>query len=190
MGISPTAKRYEDYALVLDFLPYGRPSAGRGRHASMPIAQLIGEAFFTLLEAEVKKGFTLSPHERIYVGKDGRDKISRIMGRIGYRELTASAKAELESVVEELVRGQEGRFVGFFNEAQAITPRMHALELLPGIGKKTMWQIINEREKTPFKSFKDIQDRAGIPDPARLIAKRIVEELSGESKYRIFVRAD
>jgi putative nucleotide binding protein len=189
MGMSPPAKRYEDYALVLDFLPYGRPS-GRGRHTSMPIAQLIGETFFTLLEAEVKRGCTLSPHERIYVGRDFRDKISRIMGRIDYEELTASAKAELESAVEELVRGQEKRFVEFFNEAQAITPRMHALELLPGIGKKIMWQIINEREKAPFKSFKDIQDRAGIPDPAKLIAKRIVKELSGESKYRLFVRAD
>jgi len=185
----PAAKRYEDYALALDFLPYGRPSMGKARHTSMPIVQLIGEAFFTLLEAEVKKGCSVAPHERIYVGKDMRDKISRIMGRIDYKELTASAKAELESVVEELVRRQEDRFVGFFNEAQAITPRMHALELLPGIGKKTMWQIINGREASPFKSFKDIQERTGVPDPAKLIARRVVEELSGESKYRIFVRA-
>jgi putative nucleotide binding protein len=66
---------------------------------------------------------------------------------------------------------------------------MHALELIPGIGKKYMWQIINEREKTTFKNFEDLQKRADTPSPAKLITKRILEEMSGESKYRLFTRA-
>lgn len=63
------------------------------------------------------------------------------------------------------------------------------MELIPGIGKKYMWQIINERERKPFESFEDLKTRTEIPDPAKLIAKRIIEELAGESKYRLFTRA-
>ena len=73
------------------------------------------------------------------------------------------------------------------NELQPITPRLHALELIPGIGKTFMRQIVNERDKKPFENFADLEKRVGIRDPARLLAKRIVEELSGGSKISIFV---
>jgi len=183
-----TLKKYEEYAYVLDYLPYGRPSSDRPRHVAIPTVQVIGESYFTLLEAELKSGAETSPHERIYIGKDRREKVNRIMGRISYEELTATAKAELQPVLEELTKNQELRFLDFFNQAQAVTPRMHALELLPGIGKKSMWQIVNERERKPFVSFKDIRERTGVSDPIKIVAKRILEELSQESKYRLFTR--
>ena len=185
-------KRYEVYAYVLDFLPHGRPGAAPGTrpgYRAGALVQVIGEEFFTLLEAIAKEGVVLKSSERVYVGKDARDKITYIIGRIGYDELTTTAKMELATVIEKVVINREPWFVNFFNTAQAITPRMHALELIPGIGKKYMWQILDEREKNPFKSFEDLQQRANIPSPAKLIAKRILEELSGESKYRIFTRA-
>jgi len=184
------AKRlYEDYAYVLDVLPHGRTSAGRARHLALPVVQIVGESYFTLLEAELKMNSSVLPHERIYVGKERREKINRVIGRIGYDELTATAKAELASVLEELVKNQESRFVEFFNSSQPITPRMHSLELLPGIGKKSMWHIVNEREKKVFRSFDDIHKRASIGDPVKLVVMRILDELSGESKYRVFTRA-
>jgi putative nucleotide binding protein len=188
LGDERMEKRYEEYAYVLDFLPHGRPGA-RPSYRAGALVQVVGEEFFTLLEALVKEGVLVKPYERVYVGKDPRDKITYILGRIGYDELTSSAKMELPGVVEKIVLNREDWFVNFFNTAQAITPRMHALELIPGIGKKYMWQIINERERTPFKNFDDLQQRANIPNPAKLITKRILEELAGESKYRLFTRA-
>ena len=188
MSDAMSLKKYEEYAYVLDYLPYGRTSSDRPRHVAIPTVQVIGESYFTLLEAELKPGAATSPHERIYIGKDRREKVSRIMGRINHEELTATAKAELQSVLEELIKNQESRFLDFFNQAQAVTPRMHALELLPGIGKKSMWQIVNEREKKVFVNFEDIRKRTGVSDPTKIIAKRIVQELSEESKYRIFTR--
>jgi putative nucleotide binding protein len=181
-------KRYEVYAYVLDFLPHGRAGARPGYRAGA-LVQVIGEEFFTLLEAIAKEGIILKSSERVYVGKDARDKLTYIIGRIGYDELTSTAKIELPTAIENIVINREQWFVNFFNTAQAITPRMHALELIPGIGKKYMWQILDERERNPFKSFEDLQKRANIPSPAKLIAKRIQEELSGESKYRVFTRA-
>ena len=182
-------KVYEDYAYVLEVLPYGRPTSERSRHMAVPTVQVIGENFFTLLEAQLKPGATANVRDRLYVGRERREKIDRVVGRVGIEELTIGAQAELQSVIEDIAKSQEKRFVDFFNNSQAVTPRMHALELLPGIGKKLMWQIINQREKKPFASFVDIRERAGVTDPAKLIAKRIVEELSGESKYRLFTRA-
>jgi len=188
LEVAVVEKRYEEYAYVLDFLPYGRTATRPGYRAGA-VVQLIGEAFFTLLEATVKDGLVLKPHDRIYVGKARREKITYIIGRVTSSELTANAKLELLGVLERMVLRGEQHFVKFFNKAQAMTPRMHAIELIPGIGKKYMWQIINERERKPFASFRDLQTRANIPEPSRLIAKRIVEELDEQSKYRLFTRA-
>ncbi|MFB0501976.1 MAG: DUF655 domain-containing protein [Candidatus Bathyarchaeia archaeon] len=181
-------KRYEEHAYVLDFLPHGRHGARPGYRAGA-LVQVIGEGYFTLLEAIVKEGVVLKSFEKVYVGKEAREKITYIIGRIGYDELTTTAKMELAAAVEKIVLNRKSWFINFFNTAQAITPRMHALELIPGIGKKYMWQILDEREKKPFKNFEDLQQRANMPNPAKLITKRILEELAGESKHRLFTRA-
>jgi putative nucleotide binding protein len=178
---------YEEYAYVLDYLPYGR-SSEKSRHLVVPSVQIMGEQHFTLLEAELKVGATVVVPERIYIGRDRREKVDRIISRIGYDQLTANAKAEVTPLIDELVKKQENRFVEFFNNSQPVTPRMHSLELLPGIGKKSMWTIINTRERKPFTGYKDIEERTGLKDVQKMLAKRVFEELSTESKYRVFTR--
>ncbi|TMI76164.1 DUF655 domain-containing protein [Candidatus Bathyarchaeota archaeon] len=178
---------YEEYAHVLDYLPYGR-SSDKSRHLVVPTVQIMGEQFFTLLEAELKVGATVAVEERIYIGRDRREKVDRIISRINYDQLTANAKAEIVPLIDGLVKKQDKRFVDFFNNSQPVTPRMHSLEQLPGIGKKSMWTIINAREKKPFTSYKEIQDRTGLTDVQKIITKRILEELSSETKYRLFTR--
>ncbi len=178
---------YEEHAYVLDYLPYGR-SSEKSRHLVVPTAQIMGERYFTLLEAELKVGATVAVPERIYIGRDRREKVDRIIGRIGYDQLTANAKAEIVPLIDELVKAQEKRFVDFFNNSQPVTPRMHSLEQLPGIGKKSMWLIVNLREKKPFASYEDFQKRTGLSDVKKILSKRVMEELSGETKYRLFTR--
>jgi putative nucleotide binding protein len=68
-----------------------------------------------------------------------------------------------------------------------MTPRLHALELIPGIGKTFMKQIVNERERKKFESFQELSKRVGVRDPVNLVARRIVEELSGGSRISLFV---
>jgi putative nucleotide binding protein len=184
-------KRYEENAYVLDFLPHGKPGVrptGRAGYRAGALIQCVGEEFFTILEALVKEELVLKPGDRVYVGKDSRSEVTYIIGRIGFEELTASAKSELPSVIAKVVQNREKWFVNFFNTARAITPRMHALELVPGIGKKYMWQVINERQRKPFESFEDLQKRTELPNPVKLITKRVMEELEGDSKYRLFTR--
>jgi len=103
-------------------------------------------------------------------------------------KLTQTAKGEVEFVIKELVQKNEKRFIKFFNAAAPINMRRHQLELLPGIGKKHMWQIIEERKNDLFKSFSDIKTRVKLlPDPEKVVIKRILMELNNEDKYKLFV---
>ena len=95
---------------------------------------------------------------------------------------------ELPSVVERIVRENERRFVDYFNRLQPITPRIHSLELIPGIGKTLMFRILREREKKPFESFEELEKRAGLKDPIGSVVKRIIQELEGDERINIFVR--
>jgi len=170
----------------LDFIPNGRSTVIRGREG--PIVQAIGEENLVLLEILSANNVTFEAGERIYIGKEGRKKIISVLGRLDYEDLSPNARNEIPFVCEKIVLANEQRFVKYFNEAMPVTPRLHSLELIPGIGKTYMMQILNEREKRPFISFEDINRRCGLRDVAKLITKRILEELQGDTRIFLFVR--
>lgn len=179
----------EDYAYILDYLPQGRADQ-RSFHRE-PIAYALGDVEFKLFELTPKDNVSLAIGERVYIGKEAnlRDAILHVKRRVRYDDLTNASHSELPFIIQEIVLSREKDFVKFFNEARAITTRFHMLELLPGLGKKSMWSVIEERKKRPFDSFKDIEERvSSIHKPEKLIAKRIEAELSeAEQKYHIFV---
>ena len=181
-------KKYEEYAYVLDYLPHGRPGAPRTAYTAVGVIQLLGEEYFTLLEATPGRDADYNIRDRIYVGKGDRALVSHILGRISYDELTSQAKAELLPVIEAIVQANEARFIEFINTSPSLTPRMHSLELIPGIGKRLMFHILELRERAPFTGFDDLKARVNLTDPVKLIARRIQDELSQEQKYYIFVR--
>jgi len=178
----------EDYGKVLDFLPYGKSTD----KIKTPIAYVLGEQQFTLLEVIPKKNVELKIEERIYVGKDInlREKIEKINRRVDYSELSSGAKDMLEPVVKSIVKSREQDFVKFYNNVKPLNIRMHQLELLPGIGKKHLEDFLTERAKMPFASFDDIKKRISqFPDPVHIIVQRILTELTEkQSRYYLFVR--
>lgn len=182
------SKKYEDFAYVLDYLPQGRADDPRPSFQREPLVQAVGETRFTLLELVPKKGAAFSLHERIYIGKGSRTKIDHVQRRIRYEDITPTAKSELPFIIEKIVQMREKEFVDFFNNARPITTRLHQLKLIPGIGKKTLWLIIEERKKEPFKSFENLSERVRMPDPKKVIVNRIISELKGEDKYYLFTR--
>ena len=178
----------EEKAIVLDFLKNGYPNDTRPSHRKTPIVQAMGLTNFTLLELVPKKDIFLQPLEEIYIGEGKRDQIHHIIGKITLDKLTGTARSELEFVVKELVEKDQTKFMDFFNNSQPLTTRMHQLELLPGLGKKHMWEIIEERRVKPFESFADIKARIKLmPDPEKIIIKRILLELEGNEKHKLFV---
>lgn len=179
----------EDYAYILDYLPQGL--ADERRFKREPLAYGLGTSQFKLLELSPKPDATLQVGEKVYIGKeaDMRRKILHVKRRVGYNDLTNAAHSELPFIIQELIKADPVRFMKVYNEAQAITTRLHMLELIPGLGKKTMWAIIEERKKGPFKGFEDLETRVStIHHPEKLLAKRIELELSDpHQKYHIFV---
>jgi len=181
-----TAK--EEYAIVLDFLPNGYALDDRPSHMKTAIVQALGKQRFILLELVPKKGIHLQPYEEVYIGEGKRDKIHHIIGKLPVDKLSTTAKSELDFVVKDIVKKSEKRFIEFFNKAMPLSTRMHQLELLPGLGKKHMWQIIEARDEKPFESFEDLKNRIKLmPDPEKAIIKRIMEEITGQEKHRVFV---
>ena len=159
----------EEHAIILDYLPYGYPMGKK----MTPVAQAIGEKTLALLELIPRRGVTLSPKEKVYIGPDKRDKIYYIAGRLFREKLTETAKIQLQEFIENVVAEQEKEFVNFFNNAQAINTRLHQLELLPGFGKKHTQEIIKARDEKQFKSFDDIKKRVkNVPDPRKAVRPR------------------
>lgn len=179
-------RKYEEYAYILDFMLRGKSNTVRGREGI--IIQAIGEERLTLLELLGVQNMSFEVGERVYIGREGRDKVISVLGRLDYDNISQSAKNELPNIVETIVIANEKRFIDYMNMSQPITPRIHALELIPGIGKTYMMTIIKERDKKRFESFEDIQNRVGLRDPAKLIAKRIIDEIAGEARMNLFVR--
>lgn len=180
----------EDYVYIIDHLPEGR--ADLPPHRREPVAYGLGETQFTLLELIPKNGVNLLVGDRVYIGKDLalRDTVEKVKGRVNYEALSSSAHGELPYVLQDVVKQNEERFVKFYNEAPAISTRFHALELLPGLGKKTMTALIDERRKKLFTSFADIHERVpSVHHPEKLVANRIELELTDpKQKYHIFAR--
>tara|TARA_Y100000310_G_C20649238_1_gene798433 strand:+ start:264 stop:803 length:540 start_codon:yes stop_codon:yes gene_type:complete len=178
-------KQKEEYAIVLDYLPYGYPLEGK----MMPIAQAIGETELTLLQLIPRKGITLQLKQRVYIGEGKREEIYYILGRLPNDKMTENAKFQLEEFIGEKIDEREKEFIEFFNTSGAINTRMHQIELLPGYGKKHMKEILEARKEKPFESFADLKKRIpSLPDPKVAIGKRMILELTGRERNRLFVK--
>jgi putative nucleotide binding protein len=149
--------------------------------------QLIGSRYFILMEFMLRPNAGVRQGSRVYVGKGLRQEVSKFVRYLSHEELSEQARMVLEDTVERAVREEEQFFVQFFNESLPITPKFHQLELLPGVGKKMVQKILEERAKEPFKSFEDIKNRTGLKDPARAIAERVMQELTVPQNVYIFV---
>lgn len=175
----------EEHAIVLEFLPNGYPLEGK----MMPIAQAIGENNLTLLELVPRRGVFLEVGEKVYIGEGKRDKIYYILGRLQREKITETAKEQLAEFIKKIVKEKEQKFVNFFNESEAINKRIHQIELLPGLGKKYVKEILDKRKEKPFESFEDMKKRiSNLPYPEKAVEKRILQELTTFERYNLFTK--
>lgn len=177
----------DEFAIVLDYMPLGNPLDRHPHHRRMPIAQAIGSKYFTLVEIEPLANTPLAIGERVPIASRPELPGHPVADRIAYSDLTSVAKENLPQILRRIVMEKERVFVEFFNVAEPINIRLHSLELLPGIGKKTLALILEERKKKKFESFNDIRERLRINDPVKLFVDRILLELQGTEKYYLFV---
>ena len=179
-------RKYEEYAYVLDFNERGKSITVRGRQGIIITA--IGEDRLTLLEVLGVPNSTFEVGEKIFIGKDGRTNVLSVLGKMDYMRSSSPDQTELPGVVEKIVNENEKKFVDYLNNAQPLTPRIHALELIPGIGKTYMKAMLEESEKKKFVDFGDTQQRIGFKEPVNQITKRILDEIAGEARMNLFVK--
>ena len=180
----------ERTAVVLDFLPRGRPDDDRPQYERSPVALALGETDFRLVEAALTDDAGVNIGDRIEIDPPGGN--VKQLRRAEYSDLTSTAESELEYAIDQILDVDEDRFVGFYNDAQPITTRLHVLNLLPGIGKKLRNNVLDARKRKPFESYEDIEERvSGLYEPKEVLAERILEELREEDlKYRISARRE
>jgi len=175
----------EEFAIILEFLPNGYPLEKK----MIPLAQAVGEKNLVLLELVPRRGVSLEIGEKVYIGEGKRDKIYYILGRLGREKLTESAKGQLQEFIKEVVKLGEKEFVDFFNKSEAINKRTHQIELIPGLGKKHMQEILKQRQEKEFESFEDMKKRVqNLPDPEKAVEKRIIQELTSFERHNLFVK--
>jgi len=181
----------EEYAYILDYLPQGAPNSGFGKKE--PICYALGSEEFKLFELIAKPNAQITVGQKTFIGKDSetqkRDVIDHVKRRITYNDLTSNAISELDFAVNDIVMSNQAKFIDFINKAEAISMRKHSLEELPGLGKKSMNIILEERKRGLFKDFGDLAARTGIKSPEKLVVARIVLEIEdSERKHYLFVQ--
>ena len=179
-------RKYEEYAYVLDYDSKGRSKTVRGREGIIVTA--IGEERLTLLEILGSENSIFEVGEKIYIGKEGRTKVESVLGKLDYENISSTAQNEVRGVVESIVTNNEKRFVDYVNNAQPLTPRKHSLELIPGIGKTYLKLILEQISRNKFSDYQDMEERAGLKDPVHHITKRIMEEITAETQFHLFVK--
>jgi len=178
-------KKVESRIIVLDYLPEGK-GFGQTRQKE-PIVQGIGVKWFSLLEVAVeRKGSYTRFTELVLPNESENTPVKQVKRRITTNDLTNTGYESLEEAVLQIINKNEKRFVSFFNKAQPITNRIHSLQLIPGIGKKLMWEILASRKGMPFVSFIDIEERVKISDIRKMIINRVLQEMETDEKHRLF----
>ncbi|MBY9002590.1 MAG: DUF655 domain-containing protein [Candidatus Lokiarchaeota archaeon] len=180
-------KKYREL-IIIDLLLHGHPMEDKPSWSKIPIAQVITFPDFVLYEVKMNRDSEIKVQEKgTYEEFMRHNKLRDVIKKIDYKDLTNTSKALLQQILEQEVKNFEGEFINFFNNSTSITPRMHALKLLPGVGQKHMWEILNARNRQKFTTFQDISDRTSISNPTKLIAQRIIKELQREGvKYYLF----
>lgn len=174
--------------VVLDVLLHGHLDESKPSWAKKSIAQVLTFDDFVLYEVEIPdKDSDISVQEMQTFDKFMREKkLGKVLKKIDYDGLTSTSKALIEPILEKKVEELEDMFINFYNNSTSITPRMHTLKLLPGIGNKHMWEILEARRKQKFNEFQDIIDRTSISNPKKPIVQRIIKELQRDVKYYLF----
>ena len=174
--------------VILDILLHGHPEEDKPSWSKTPIAQVLTFPDFVLYEVKCNRDSEIKIQEKnTYEEFLIHNKLKEVLKKIDYKDLTNTSKALIQPILEKEILNYEEEFLNFFNNSTSITPRMHSLKLLPGIGQKHMWELIEARNRQKFTTFQDITDRTSLSHPTKQLAQRIIKELQREGiKYYLF----
>ena len=172
----------DEYAYVLEYLPFGLQDSKDRKATAIVLTDSLG-----LLLVALKKDVKVEPGMKVYIGENKREEVHHIMQRITPDKLNGNGLEMLNNKIHEIVSQNEANYITIINRLGPINVRLHSLSLIPGVGKKIVQKIIEERNKGEFKSYNDFDERVGFTSGiAKSIEARIKEELENKDKYKIF----
>jgi len=186
-------KRYEEHAYVLDFLSHGKPGfrpTGRAGYRAGAFDSVSRRRILHSFGSFGERRFNAQTRWPCLRWQRFPRRSNIHYWRIGFEELTASAKAELPSVISKVVMNREKWFVNFFNYSTCNYPSYACLRTSSRHRQKIhVASHQRARSKALWKFWRFGKNVPSCLILWELITKRVMEELEGESKYRLFTRA-
>jgi len=151
-------------------------------------AIVIGSKYLTPLEVILRKGTSTEPGEKLYIGKDRREKVYSIRRRVTHTELKNIDEEDFLSYLNKIVTENDSFFTDFINNSKPQSINRHQLQLLSNIGEKNLNKILTEREKKQFTCLDDVEKRTEL-NVKKSITNRIFVELTNpDEKVFLFVK--
>ena len=100
-----------------------------------------------------------------------------VLGMTRHRDLSMMAQSELQEVVKGILTDHPEVCLSFYNRAGNLTLKMHAFQLLPGIGKSKAISMVEIRGRTGWETIDSLDEVCQI-DAADLLANRLCQEIA------------
>ena len=132
----------------------------------------LSEPSMHLVRARVNDQGDMSSGSKIEVDSDNLGPLSEVR----HRDLSPSANGELTKATMGVISEDSEKHLGFYNRANNLSLKMHAFQLLPGIGNAKALQMVQIRGIAGWSNFEEIDEACGI-NSVRLLAERYVKEM-------------
>ena len=100
-----------------------------------------------------------------------------IVGLLRHRDLSGTKQGELVSILTDIIKENPEVFMMFYNRGGPINRKMHAFQLLTGVGPSKAQDMVKKRGRAGWPDFAAVDQAAGF-DTAEALAIRLNEELS------------
>ncbi len=130
-----------------------------------------------IVRARVHSSSTHEIGNHLEVSSDGIGPISIVR----FRDLTNQANNSLLDAVKESITENPDEHLSFFNRAQNLSLKMHAFQLLPGVGKSTAQSWVQIRGANGWVDLDEVSKGLGV-DAITLLAERYVKELENPAE--------
>jgi len=141
---------------------------------------VVTEPGLHIIRLRSKQNAELQPTgARVYMGKDPAksEVVQEILGFARIKDLSNRASAELPVVIQQIINDTPEVFIqDFFNRAGNLSLKMHAFELLSGVGNKKAMEMVQKRGRAGWDNFATLDDDCAI-NASELLAKRFVSEI-------------
>ncbi|MDP6899836.1 MAG: DUF655 domain-containing protein [Candidatus Thalassarchaeaceae archaeon] len=148
-------------------------------HQSNGMIQGITEIGLHLVKLRIPvQGTPHAPGTRICIREstDDSEESATLLGTTRHRDLSSMAQSELMEVVKTILVDLADPCLAFYNRAGNLTLKMHAFQLLPGIGNSKARSMVEARGRVGWDKIEALDEACQV-DSAGLLAERLCQEI-------------